>query len=302
MTKFENIVLIGLGHAHLYVGARADEFRRRGLRLTLIDDGEFWYSSIGSGMLGGRYERADDVIDAQDFSQRYGITFVRGRAASIDREHRQIILEDGREVAYDLLSLNVGSHVAPPFPTSGDGIWSPKPISGLLQLREELKARFREGEPVKCLTVGGNHSGCELTLNALALARAEGGQLESTLITDCGELIESEPPGARKAMLNALQDAGCNVCFGVRVEAADSGVVTTGDGRTFAFDIAMIATGLQPSDLICRCGVSYNARGLIVNASLHSPEDDRIFAAGDCASISGFDLAKVGVFGVRASP
>lgn len=298
----QRVVLVGLGHAHLYVGARAEEFRRKGLKLTLIDDGEFWYSSIGSGMLGGRYERTDDVIEAEAFSARHGINFVRGRAVSVDRTALSVLLEDGRTVPYDLLSLNVGSHVEPPFPASGDGIWSPKPISGLLRLREDLKTQFQAGKRVRWTTIGGNHSGCELTLNAMALARAEGGHLDATLVTGSSALIENEPPGARKAMRNVLEAAGCRVLFETNVVSISDGMIALADGGQVAFDTAMIATGLQPSEFTHSAGLKYDDAGLVVTPCLHSPEDDRIFAAGDCASIAGYDLPKVGVFGVRASP
>ncbi|EFL87812.1 NAD(P)/FAD-dependent oxidoreductase [Ahrensia sp. R2A130] len=302
LADMQHVVLVGLGHAHLYVGSRAAQFRREGLRLTLIDDGEFWYSSIGSGMLGGRYERADDVIDAEAFATRHGIDFIKGRAVSIDRTARDVVLGDGTRVPYDFLSLNVGSHVSPPFSISGDGIWSPKPISDLLQLREDLKGRFQRGDRVRWITVGGNHSGCELTLNAMALARAEGGNLDAALVSADVDLIGNEPVGARKAMRNVLEAAGCRVMCDTYVNAIEEKVLTLADSSEMPFDVAMVATGLQPSALVTACELDHNESGLIVTSYLQSPDDDRIFAVGDCASIRGYNLPKVGVFGVRASP
>lgn len=296
------IVLVGLGHAHLHVAARADEFRRAGLQLTLIDDGTFWYSSIGSGLLGGRYERVDDVIEAQAFAARFGVRFVEGRAGSIDRRHRQVVLEDGVRVPYDLVSLNVGSRTVPPFPVSGGGVFCPKPIAGLLDLRRSLQADFEAGRSVRWLTIGGNHSGCELTLNALAFARANDATLKATLVTGGDSLIASEPRGARATMRQVLEECGCNVRTGTRVVGIDDGIAELEDGSTIGFDRAMVATGLEAAPLVGACELNHDTRGLLVNDRLHAPADNRVFAAGDCARIEGYDLPKVGVFGVRAAP
>ena len=309
-----DVVLVGLGHAHLFVASQAARFRDADLRLVLIDDGEFWYSSIGSGMLGGRYEREDDVIEAETFARGLGIGFVRGRAERIDRDASEVVLADGRRVPYDLVSLNVGSRVDPPFPIEGAGadetgrtVWFPKPIRALLDLRERLCASFGAGDPIRWVTVGGNHSGCELTLNALALARDHGGTLDATVVADAPELVTNEPRGARAAMRRALEAAGCAVRTRTNVERVDAnpgnGTVHLADGSILPFDHALVATGLAASPLVMACDLPADPRaGLRVTPALHAPDDDRVFASGDCASIIGHDLPKVGVFGVRASP
>lgn len=303
------IVLVGLGHAHLLVAARAARFRAAGLYVTLIDEGAFWYSSIGSGLLAGRYERDDDVVEAEPFARGCGIAFVRGRAARIDRDAREVVLTDGGRVPYDIVSLNVGSRVDPPFPVAGENIWGPKPIDRLLDLRERMSASFAAGETVRWLTVGGNHSGAELTLNALALVRTHGARMEATLVTEAPELVTGEPPGARRAMREALGKAGCRVVTGTRVAELRNGIArfaATEDGEApspLSFEYALVATGLSAAPLVTECDLPADVRdGLHVTPELHAPDDPRVFASGDCASILGYDLPKVGVFGVRASP
>lgn len=304
-NAIREIVLVGLGHAHLFVAKRAPLFAKHGLRLTLIDDGAFWYSSIGSGLLGGRYEREDDVIDAEGFAQRAGVHFVRGRAVALDRNAREVVLDGGTRVPYDLVSLNVGSQVAPPFPCDLDApnVWAPKPIHGLLDLRAHLREAFRTGETVRFVTVGGNHSGAELTANAMALAQAEGGTVDATLVADRDALITNEPRGARKRMQSVLEGYGVRVRLNTRVASVDKDAVVLEGGERLCHDHALVATGLVAAPLVMACELPADPkRGLLVTPQLHSPNDDRVFAAGDCADIRGFDLPKVGVFGVRASP
>ena len=57
------IGLIGGGHAHLHIIANAEKFRLAGLTLTLIDPGDFWYSGMASGLLGGSYKPDNLRID-----------------------------------------------------------------------------------------------------------------------------------------------------------------------------------------------------------------------------------------------
>lgn len=321
------IVLVGLGHAHLHVAARAEEFRRAGHELVLVDPGTFWYSSIASGLLGGRYERSDDTIEAAPFARGVGIEHVPARATGIDREAREVLVRSDeaedeaartgpRRVLYDLVSFNVGSVVRPPFPVDeAAAAWTAKPIAKFLDLRHKLVHAFGAGRPVRLVTVGGNYSGCELTCNLAALARNHGADLSATLLCDGDALLAGEPTGARRAMAGVLADYGVDVRLGERASAvrADGeedgrdqdgrGRVETESGQNYPFDHLIVATGLTAAPLMGELGLPADPdSGLAVTPALHSPHDHRVFAAGDCADIAGWDLPKVGVFGVRAAP
>lgn len=332
------IVLVGLGHAHLHVAARADEFRRAGYELVLVDPGTFWYSSIASGLLGGRYERSDDTIEAAPFARGVGIEHVAARATGIDREAREVLVgsdevvgsddaeneaarTQARRVPYDLVSFNVGSVVRPPFPVDEAAAASTaKPIAKFLDLRHTLVGAFRAGRSVRLVTVGGNYSGCELTCNLAALARNHGADLEATLLCDGDALLAGEPAGARRAMAGVLAGYGVDVRLGERASAVRAngernrhdpnghdrggrGRVETESGQNYPFDHVIVATGLTAAPLMDELGLPADPdRGLAVTPALHSPHDHRVFAAGDCADIAGRDLPKVGVFGVRAAP
>ena len=314
------IVLVGLGHAHLLVASRATEFRSAGHDLTLIDPGTFWYSSIASGLLGGRYERGDDVIEADAFAAGLGIAHVAARAVGLDRAARTVRLDRGAAVPYDLVSFNVGSVVRPPFPVdAAAATWSAKPIAKFLDLRAALTRSIEMGREPRVVTVGGNYSGCELTCNVAALVRSCGGQARITLLCDGDRLLAGEPPGARRAMARVLENYGAEVRLGARAEhvradgsgdadddaldGSGPGVVAIEGGGGVPFDHAILATGLSASPLMGNLGLPTDpARGLHVTRSLHSPADPRVFAAGDCADVAGRPLPRVGVFGVRAAP
>ena len=286
----------------------AAQLRDAGCTVTLVDDGAFWYSSIAAGMLAGAYEPADDVIEAAPFARGCGVGYVEGRAGSLDREGGRLTLEDGRAVPFDLVSFNVGSRVEPPFPVAeGASSFGAKPIRGLLDLRERLRDAFARGEVPRVVTVGGNHSGCELTCNLAAFARAQGARIDLVLMHGGRELIGNEPAGARRRMREVLEGYGVSVRSNIRVVRATEDLVHPEDGRPVPFDHLLVATGLTAAPVMARLGLPHSPRGLRVLPSLHAPDDRRVFAIGDCADIRGpgvpaEGLPKVGVFGVRAAP
>ncbi len=65
----------------------------------------------------------------------------------------------------------------------------------------------------------------------------------------------------------------------------------------------IIATGLRPPQWIQNLNLSMDSYGgLLVRTTLQSKDDERVFGAGDCISMEGKNLPKLGVFGVRQAP
>ena len=68
-------------------------------------------------------------------------------------------------------------------------------------------------------------------------------------------------------------------------------------------DIAFIAIGARPSPLFRDSGIPTGADGgMLVNPHLQSVAYPDIFGGGDCISLKGRQLAKVGVYVVRENP
>ena len=63
----------------------------------------------------------------------------------------------------------------------------------------------------------------------------------------------------------------------------------------------LAAVGLQAKSLTRSLGLAAGPAGLRVNSYMQSLDDQRVFAAGDCADFAPRDLPKLGVFGVKAA-
>ncbi|MBA2777463.1 NAD(P)/FAD-dependent oxidoreductase [Billgrantia kenyensis] len=305
------ILLVGAGHAHLYL--MRNRWRLAEACVTVVDPAAFWYSGMAAGVLGGALSPVADRIDPKRLAARHRFDMVRGRLERLDRENRLAVLEDGRTLGYDLLSLNLGSY-APTLPVRdrGSRAWSVKPIPQLVTLRRCLETGFRRGERARLIVVGGGASGVELACNLRALANRHAAPLSITLVSRGETLLAGAPRGARRWLHGYLSRLDIQVCNGLRaVSHHPLGLLVAEEGVTLGQDTLKLlecehvvhAGGLEPPPVLERLGLPVIAgRGLALRDTLQSVDDPDIFAAGDCAALSDTPLPRLGVYGVRQAP
>jgi NADH dehydrogenase FAD-containing subunit len=298
------VVLLGAGHAHLHVIARAAELVQRGGEVIVVAPDDFWYSGLATGVLAGQYEPALDVVDIGALLARAGGRFLRESAMAVDPAARRVTLASGETLGYDLLSVDVGSEVAAGALPGATGYAVPvKPLSNLLRLRRDLEARWNARERVRVVVVGGGHSGVEVAAAVQQLAVRRHGGVEVTLLADTDRLLPGVPRGAAMRVTRALERRGVRCVTGTRATSTETGRVRTATGDVFVFDALALATGLEPAPLVRRSGLPTDAAGaLVVDATLRSVADSRVFGAGDCIAFEGRALPHIGVHAVKQAP
>lgn len=305
MSERPAVVLVGAGHAHLHVAARAAAYRERGVDLVLVDPGRFWYSGLATGMLGGRYPAAEDQVDPAALIRAAGGDFLPGRVVGVNPARRRVHLADGRTLAYDWLSLNVGSEVAVDLDAAARDphVWPAKPVRNLWALRRALTERLAGADDrLEIAVVGGGATGCEIAANLVALGRALPGTLRVTLCTRESRLLPGAPAGAARRLAAHLSHLGIAVLTGTVVARKTGSTLATADGRRLHADWVVLAGGLKAGALTRATGLPCHEReGLRVTGTLQSETDPRVFAVGDCAHFQPRPLPKLGVFGVRAA-
>ena len=300
----KRILLIGAGHAHLYAAWHAGDLVRQGLEVTLVDPDRFWYSGLATGMLGGMYEGEADQVDPEPLVEKRGGRFIRDAVVSLDRRRRVARLRSGAELAYDAVSLNVGSEVSlDGVPGAATYALPVKPTRDMLRVRRRLEELFARGATVRVVVAGGGASGCEVAANVAALARRHEAQVEVMLISRSNRLLPRFPAVASRGVAAALQRLGVMVSVGCAVDEATPGRVVCSDGRRPGFDLLVMATGLRAPGLVGCLGVAVGEKGgVLVRSTLQSVDDPAILAVGDCADLLGRALDRLGVFAVRQSP
>ncbi len=307
MTETENVVLVGAGHAHLHVAAHAQRLIECGAHVTLVSPGDFWYSGMATGMLGGDYEAAQDRVDPAALIKAQGGEFIADRITGIDRQQRLVRLADSPPIGYDLLSLNLGSRVDPSAIfglSSADNVWPAKPISGLWRLRQQLESALAgEAAAPRLAVIGGGPTGVELTANLVALFARYGRIPNITLVSASERLLPHAPRAASAWIERRLERRGVRLELAASAVGYQAGELRLDDGMRLNVEHLVLANGLIAPELTGELGLSCDARqGLAITPALHSPDDSRIFAVGDCAWLRQAPYPKLGVFGVRQAP
>ena len=296
------IVFVGAGHAHLYALKRAAAFTRRGIEVVTIAPEDFWYSGLATGVLGGRYEPAQDRVKVAALLRLIGSDghFIRDRVVALDPVARVLRLASGEAISYDVLSLNVGSEVRP-IAGENDRVIAIKPLRNLAVLRDSLEKERAAGRKPRLLVAGAGASGCEIAANLRALLGATGGQI--TLLSGTSRLAPAFPEWAAKRLARRLSELSITVRLTAPVKRIEGSTAVTGSGERCEFDFLINATGLHPPALLAESGLPVSERGeLIVDEFLRSPGDPRVFGGGDCVKLRGRDLEKIGVHAVRQAP
>ncbi len=292
--------MIGGGHAHLTALAHLGCYVGRGHRATLISPCRFhYYSGMGPGMLSGLYEPRQVRFNIQRMVQERGGQFIQARVTAVDPAARKLYLDNDAQVPYDIASFNIGSVV----PTAGisatdEHVFTVKPILNLHKARNLILSQGAEGI-TRVLVAGGGPAGIEIAANAWKLLHENGVAPAVTLVAG-NQILRGAPARARHLAVASLAARRIAILEGVRVHSFDNRCSTLTDGRSIPFDFAFVAVGVRPSALFRESGIPVGEDGgMSVNRCLQSTAYPELFGGGDCISVEGHTVAKVGVHAVR---
>jgi NADH dehydrogenase FAD-containing subunit len=296
----KHLVFVGGGHAHLTSLVNIGDYIKLGHRVSLISPvTHHYYSGMGPGLLSGIYRPEEARFHIKKLVEDRGASFVKGYVARINADKRFLVLKSGEEVPYDIVSFNTGSGV--PLDEVNDdknSVYPVKPIVNLLKARKIILDKIR-GEIPRLLVVGGGPAGVELSGNLWRLVRDNGGQAGITLVAG-GRLLSSFSGKARSLAIASLHERGIEVMEGTQVSRFADGEAVLADGRRLPYDIVFAALGVKPSQIFRESGLpTSDDGGLLVNEHLQSVAHPETFGGGDCISLQGHHLDKVGVYAVR---
>jgi len=301
-SAVHEIVLVGGGHAHVEVVRRWGRKPAPAARLTLVSRApRTYYSGMLPGVLAGHYAREDAAIDLVALAARAGACFLEAEASGLDREAKRLSTSAG-DLAYDLLSLDIGSGPRLEAPGAAEHAIPVRPVETWLDRAQALVERAR-GTPLRIVIVGGGPTGVELALSLdHRLSRESAAAHSIALVTD-GRLLAGRGEGTARLLRRVLAERGVGLFEHAPVASVEQDAVLLADGRLLPSSATLWAAGAGAPAWLGETGLALDVDGFVaVLTSYRSVNDDSVFAAGDCATILAHPRPKAGVHAVRAGP
>jgi len=296
----KHLVFVGGGHVHLTALLRLRDYLRAGHRVTLIGPSPYhYYSGMGPGLLSGIYRPAEVRFHVKKMAEDRGAAFLEDRVVKVEPARRALILGSGGELRYDVVSFNTGSEVpADIVDPSADNVFPVKPIENLLVARKKV-LDAPDGRSLRAIVVGGGTAGVEIAANLGRLGR-ESGKIGGITLVSRSKVLGDHPGKARALVRDALARLQIELIEEVGVLSIGAGGILLENGANLRGDMVFVAVGVKPSPLFADSGLPTGTDGgLLVNDSLQCVRYPDLFGGGDCITLDGTPLERVGVYAVR---
>ena len=300
--------MVGGGHSHVGVLRRFAMRPEPGVRITLISrDALTPYSGMLPGYIAGHYGFEEVHIDLDRLCQFAGARLVRAEVSGLDLDARRVLLAGRPALAFDLLSLNIGSTPQRDrVPGAVEFAVGVKPIHGFDERWRALHDRVaRRSGRARLAVVGAGAAGVELALAIqwrLGVDLARMGRTddcpEMTLYSASPGILPGHAEAVRGRAERVIAERGIKVCAGAPVERVEAGRLLW-QGRWCDHDEIIWVTQAGPAPWLRDTGLALDPKGFVaVDEHLRSVSHPEIFAAGDVAAPPE-SLEKAGVFAVR---
>ncbi|MFQ6604017.1 MAG: NAD(P)/FAD-dependent oxidoreductase [Fidelibacterota bacterium] len=296
-----HIVLAGSGHANLYTLKRIARLQEAGATVTVINpDRHLYYSGMAPGYLSGFYSLDDIRIDVRKITEQAGATFLEQKIVAVDAEAHEVELDNGQKIKYDIISFATGSGVTSP--TTDDGatqVHTVKPIAK----HPALQLQIMQEKPENILIVGGGPAGIEMAGAIRRLCDRHHPGAKVTLVTAGESVLRHFPKRVVRCVVENFTSRKIKVKTHSPVNHITARMLKLENGDSLSYDVALIATGIQPYPLFTGTTLPRNTDGsLRVNTHLEVVGHRGVFGGGDCVNFRENPLDRVGVYAIRQGP
>ncbi len=245
-------------------------------KITVISDEPYHTYSrpLISYWLEGKVKDSNIYYRDKDFYDKNKCETIFGRTVvSIDKNAKQVILDDNTSVSYDRLLVSTGSE---PFIPSISGLESVSQKYSFMTFdsAKEVKAALKKPQRVLIMGAG---------LIGLKAAEAIADKVSSLTIVDLADRILPSilTADAARIVQKHIEAHGAKFILSQSVKEFRGNTAVLSGGDTVDFDILITAVGVRPNtELISDAGGKV-ARGIVTNkAQMTSIKN--VYAAGDC--------------------
>ncbi|SDB49902.1 NADH dehydrogenase [Pseudidiomarina indica] len=319
------IVIVGGGAGGLELASKLGrKFKSDpATKITLVDRNltHVWKPLLHE-VAAGALDSDIDGVDYRVQAAASGFRFQPGELIGLDREQQTITLAPiydnqgvevvaARELYYDQLILAIGS-VTNDFGTEGaaehcyflDSVKQAKRFHHTLMNTFLASQAQRYPKPLRVGIVGAGATGVELAAElhkSAELIRGYGfddfdpAKLEVILIEAGPRILPALKERIAAAAAHELTKLGVDIRTETAVKSVSAEGFTTQSGEFIEAAIKVWAAGVRAPDFLANLAGLETARGnqLVVNDTLQTTEDPKIFAIGDCASFTMPDGRRV---------
>ena len=310
----KDLVLVGGGHSHVTVLKKFGMDPMPGVRLTLISrDAHAPYSGMLPGLIAGHYTFEETNIDLGPLARFAKARFLHDEAVGVDTNNRAVLCRDHPPVAFDVLSINIGSTPGLRVPGAKGTVVPVKPIDGFWPKWKVLRDRcLQRRNETHIGVVGGGAGGVELLLSVqysldrlLERQGRSSSHLYFHLATAGDEILPTHNSRVRAKFCRVLRERGVEVMTNSEVTAIEGPGcrLTFEKGGGLDLDEVLWVTTARAANWLEESGFEVDDRGFIrVRDTLQTLTDADIFAAGDIGTVVDHPRPKAGVFAVRQGP
>lgn len=304
----KDLVLVGGGHTHAIALRMLGMKPLAGVRLTLITDSSHTpYSGMLPGHVAGYYNFDECHIDLRRLAQFAQAQLYIDRAVGLDLANKKVLCANHPPVAYDILSIDIGSTPASiDVPGAAEFAIPAKPVTQFLnQWHQLVQDVINHPEKSRRLAiVGGGAGGVELALNMQRhlhqILKAGQDRLEIHLFHRGIQLMTGHSSWVRRRLHNILLQRGIKVHLEESVSEVLPHKICCESGLTVECDRVFWVTQASAPSWLAESGLKTDSEGFVlVRDTLQTLFDDNIFAAGDVATMVNYERPKAGVFAVR---
>lgn len=317
------VVLLGVGHTNAHVLRKWKMKPFENAQLVCISDfPTATYSGMLPGVLAGQYDVEAMEIDLVRLCASAGARLIIGEVTEVDHAQREIRFRNRPPLAFDVLSIGVGSR--PTFKGVEIGDENPlvavKPMQSFLerlktkldQVQQAAQADAKSKNGVRIVIVGGGIGSIEIAFclhkrlqddpESLGLG-ASGAKAEFALVTGGKRVGAGLLPATQDKVREQFAQRNITAVEGSRVAEIKRDHLVLSNGNRVDADVVIWATSAVAPELLGKIGFETDERGfLATRPTLQTVTSDRVFAVGDSGTIVGSNLVKAGVFAVRQGP
>lgn len=272
------IIVLGAGYTGMTAALRAEQqTRRHGGQVTLVNPSPRFTERLRLHQTAAGEELADHLIE--QVVSGTGITFVEGRATSIDPVRREVTVDGRQTLGYDRLVYALGTVTGTvTTPGAAEHAYTYDNYHEAVRLAH----RLRELSTGTVVVAGGGLTGVE---SATELAEAHP-HLHVVLLTR-GQPGSMMGARARAYLSSAMDRLGIEVRSGVEISKVLPGGVELAGGEFIPAEATLWTAGTVAPPLAADAGLTVDGRGrIVVDPTLRSVSHPQVYAVGDAAAVS----------------